>query len=88
MYGTRDAGAPWESTFTKVLLELGFKQGVASPCCFRHDLWKVQLAVHGDDFTAVGTDQALDLYEKGMCKAFECELRGRLGFGPKDLTEV
>ena len=46
------------------------------------------LVVHGDDFSALGTDKGLDLYEQGMTRAFECELRGRLGTGPKDLKEV
>ena len=39
MYGTRDAGALWEATYTKILLDLGFKQGLASPCCFHHADW-------------------------------------------------
>ena len=61
IYGTRDAGAIWESTFTQVLLDLGFTQGTASPCIFRHAKWDVVLAVPGDDFTALGSDKGLDL---------------------------
>ena len=34
MYGTRDAGAIWESCYTTCLLNMGFEQGKASPCCF------------------------------------------------------
>ena len=66
MYGTRDAGAIWESCYTKCLDDLGFKQGVASPCCFRHEAWDVSIVVHGDDFTALGTPEGLNLYEAGM----------------------
>ena len=55
MYGTRDAGAIWESCYTKCLVDLGFVQGAASPCCFTHPEWKVSVVVHGDDFTALGS---------------------------------
>ena len=41
MYGTRDAGAIWENCYTKCLIDLGFDQGVASPCCFTHSEWGV-----------------------------------------------
>ena len=88
MYGTRDAGALWEATYTKVLVDMGFTQGVASPCCYYHREWGVSLVVHGDDFTALGTEEALSKYERGMCAAFDVELRGRLGMGPKDLKEI
>ena len=72
MYGTRDAGAIWENCYTKCLLDLGFVQGSASPCCFCHEEWGVHIVVHGDDFTALGTPTGLDLYEKGMAATFEC----------------
>ena len=88
MYGTRDAGSIWEGCYTKCLVDLGFVQGVASPCCFTHPTWKVSVVVHGDDFTALGTPEGLDLYEAGMCKAFECKLKGRLGRGDNDLKEM
>ena len=88
IYGTRDAGAIWEATFTQVLLDLGFVQGVASPCCFHHAQWGVSLVVHGDDFTALGTGDALNTYEQGMLKAFDCDVRGRLGPEAQDAKEI
>ena len=88
IYGTRDACALWEATYAKVLTDLGFRQGGSSPCVFYHDNWGVALVVHGDDFTALGTDAALNKYEQGMVSAFDVELRGRLGTGGKDLKEV
>ena len=39
MYGTRDAGAIWEATYTDILLKMGFTQGASSPVCFHHELW-------------------------------------------------
>ena len=64
MYGTRGAAAVWDATCTKVLRDLGSQHGTASPCCFRHEAWGIVLVVHGDDFTALGTDTCLDLYEE------------------------
>ena len=88
MYGTRDAGAIWEQCYVDCLINLGFTQGVASPCCFYHEKWDISVVVHGDDFTALGTDEALDLYEAGMKKAFEIKIRGRLGTDEKDDKEI
>lgn len=88
MYGTRDAGSIWEGCYTKCLVDLGFEQGVASPCCFWHPIWEVSVVVHGDDFTALGTPEGLNHYEAGMCKPFECKLKGRLGRKSEDLKEM
>jgi hypothetical protein len=67
---------------------MGFVQGSGSPCCFEHPQWKVSVVVHGDDFSALGTDASLDKYEKGLSEKFECKFRGRLGEDPKDLKEI
>ena len=46
------------------------------------------VVVHGDDFTALGTDESLDKYEAGLKKSFECKMRGRLGEEEHDLKEI
>ena len=46
------------------------------------------MVVHGDDFSALGTDESLDKYEAGLRKSFECKMRGRLGSEPDDLKEI
>ena len=46
------------------------------------------MIVHGDDFTALGADQGLNMYEAGMMKAFDIKLRGRIGTGDHGLKEV
>ena len=48
IYGTRDAGAIWEATYTRVLKKLGFVQGTSSPCCFYHRARPGTVPVHGD----------------------------------------
>ena len=88
MYGTRDAGAIWETCYVDCLVDMGFVQGSGSPCCFEHPQWKVAVVVHGDDFSALGTDAALDKYEKGLSQRFECKFRGCLGEDPQDLKEI
>ena len=88
MYGTRDAGEIWEACYTDALIAMGFTQGLASSCCFDHAKWGVSVVVHGDDFTALGTDEGLDHYEKGMQAAFEVKPKGRLGRGPNDPKEM
>ena len=56
VYGTRDAGSIWEDVYRSALEAMGFKSGVASPCCFTHKARGLSIVVHGDDFTALGTD--------------------------------
>ena len=67
---------------------MGFEQGVASPCCFYHPVWRVSLVVHGDDFTALGTDPSLQKFEDGMAKFFEVKLKGRIGPEAHDQQEM
>ena len=43
--------------------------------------------VHGDDFTALGTDDGLDWYTAELEKVSEIKVRGRLGEGTAD-TEI
>ena len=46
------------------------------------------MVVHGDDFSALGSDESLGKYEAGLRKSFECKMRGRLGSEPDDLKEI
>ena len=85
MYGYRDSGSIWEDVYTQTLTSMGVVQGAASPCCFYHPTWDVAVVVHGDDFTALGTQESLNPCEKAMSSAFEVKLKGRLGHGAEDL---
>ena len=88
LYGTRGAPARWEALYIEELQGLGFTAGAASPCCFYNKELDVRCVVHGDDFTFSGSDQALDIVEKGMKKAFMCKIEGRLGDGPRDTDQL
>ena len=88
MYGCRDSGSIWEAVYTDALKALGFTQGVASPCCFYHRELAISVVVHGDDFTALGTDDALDYLEAGMQEHFEIKLKGRIGHGDNDCKQM
>ena len=68
-YGTRDAGALWEETYSGVLVDLGFSRGRSCPTLFWHSKRNLAIVVHGDDFVALGDAADLDWYEKGnWCK--------------------
>ena len=48
----------------------------------------MSVVVHGDDLTALGTDEALNAHEAALAKSFVGKRRGRLGFGAEDSTEM
>ena len=78
LYGTRDGGAIWEECYASCLIGLGFKQGKASPCSFVHTKWNVSVVVHGDDFTALGTDESIELTRKDRLPALSVSSKGEL----------
>ena len=61
------------------LISCGFTQGKSSPCVFYHEERGIRLVVHGDDFTSLGNDQALDWCTTIMQEEYDIKLRGRLG---------
>ena len=87
-YGCRDAGHIWELCYRGALESMGFTTGAASPCCFFHPVWNVNVVVHGDDFTAMGTAEDLDRYEQELAKHFELKIRGRIGEGLEGPNEI
>ena len=50
MYGCREAGVKWEFAICQVMIAIGFVQGRASPCLFRHLEKQLRVWVHGDNF--------------------------------------
>ena len=72
MYGTRDAAYNWERAYSQVLATHGFVRGQASPCHFFDAGREIRLMVHGDDFVAVGPEQALEEFEEEMRSVYPC----------------
>ena len=88
MYGTKEDGAIWDTCYTDCIVNMGFVQGVALPCCFEHMAWKASVVVHGEDFTALENADGLSKCKEGTAKTFECKMKGRLGRGKDDLKEM
>ena len=59
LYGTREAARNWMATLSSHLKELGFEQGMYSPCAFTHRQRSISLTVHGDDYFSAGPRTAL-----------------------------
>ena len=87
LYGTRDASQNWTSTYTKLMLDIGFSRGAASPCNFTHASLDIDVTVHGDDFMAVGSKMALKWLETKMKAKFEAKVE-ILGPDPDECREV
>ena len=60
------------------------RKGLHPPCCLCYPELQLSCVVHGDDFTCLGIDSSLDVFEKNMTKHFDCKLKGRLGVEPGD----
>ena len=88
MYGTRGAASKWEEHYSQVLISAGFVKGKASPCTFYHPIRQLRCVVHGDDFTTLGRGADLTWFENMLQRAFEVEVRGRLGGGKTDVREI
>ena len=71
LYGTRDAAQNWAKEYSNFLRTLGFVQGVASPCNFRHSNRELYITVHGDDFTITGPYQELQWLEEKFSGKYE-----------------
>ena len=67
---------------------MGFLQGLASACVFRHPAKNITLSVHGDDFTAAGPKSSLDDSEARMKRRYELTVGGRLGPADGDCKEA
>ena len=54
MFGCREIGVNWEFAICQVMVAIGFVQGTASPCIYRHLEKQLRVWVHGDDFVPLG----------------------------------
>ena len=88
MYGTQKAADGWQHEYSSKLVEMGFTQGLASPCVFFHRERRLVCSVHGDDFTTAGPKRHLDWFEETLSGYYELSKGGRLGPGVDDKKEA
>ncbi len=79
MYGFRPAAQAWENHYAKLMVEAGFRRGIAAAVAFWHPERDLACVVHGDDFIFTREDEDLDWIETLMHSWFEIKVRGRLG---------
>ena len=84
MYGTRLAADGWQEESSTFLMQLGFRQGIASPNLFCHPTRDIACTVHGDDFASEEPCDQLDWFEHGVAEKYEITVGPRLGPGPND----
>ena len=71
MYGTRDAAQIWYTEYSSKLIEMGFTQGLASPCVFHHKQMNIRTYVHGDDFVSIGMEQQVEWMKKQLERKYQ-----------------
>jgi hypothetical protein len=90
LYGTRDAAHNWEKEYTGTLQDMGFMVGKSTTCVFRHTGRNIDIVVHGDDFTILGTSWDIQWVHDRLAAKYELKLRGVLGspLNPGSTSEI
>ena len=86
LYGTRDAANNWSQAYSKILLDIGFKQGVSNPCLFFHSERNIRTVVHGDDFLSAAEGSQLTWLQKELSKQLDIKTE-RMG-EPEDQKQM
>ena len=76
MYGTQDAPNIWQSHYSGILIEGGYKRGKSNASVFYHPQHDVRVMVHGDDFLALGDQKHLSELEDLLRKSYELKCLG------------
>ena len=79
LYGLRDAPQRFELKVGEILKELGFTQGVFSPCLFFNPKTQLAVFVHGDDFVVKGGRGAVRQCAKELNDHLIVKVRATLG---------
>ena len=88
LYGTRDVAHAWEQEYTRSLFEFGFTAGLSSACIFMHQELRLELGVHGDDFTVTGPQVNLKKFSDFLSTKYLVKIRGILGPAHMDDKEI
>ncbi|CAE7348384.1 RE1 [Symbiodinium sp. KB8] len=79
MYGTQDAPSIWQTHYTQVLTEAGWKRGRSNGAVFFHPLLDARVLVHGDDFFCLGDDATQEALDRTLRDAYELKRTGTIG---------
>ena len=71
MYGTRDAAQNWAKECIDMLVNIGFRQGNASPCVFHHQASGIRTFVHGDDYASVAEQNELEWMKRQLAGKYK-----------------
>lgn len=88
MYGCRDAARQWEVEITDFFTSNGFTPGLGSPVLFAHAIRDLKVSVHGDDITALGTEESLLWLKERILTRYEIKYGGMLGPDQHDVQDV
>ena len=64
MYGTQDASNIWQDDYTELLSSGGHRCGASDAAVFYDEEDDCRCLVHGDDFVVLGSQEAVDKFEK------------------------
>ena len=81
VYGTRDAAAIWEKSYSHLLVSAGFVKSAAFPTCFYNEALDVRILVHGDDFVVLGDSQGQHETEQLLRSQYDLRVDGAMGPG-------
>ena len=79
MYGTRDASLNWECEYIRFMESIGFVKGQSSPCLFYNKSKDLRAVIYGDDFTILGSEDALNWFKAQIEMNYEIDFKARLG---------
>ena len=85
--GNRDAALNWAQAYSEVLIKMGFRKGLSSPCSFFHQAWGIRTVVHGDDFLSERSGENLKAMDDELRKSFALKTEV-LGGDPGDVQSL
>ena len=87
IYGTRDAAQNWYKECFGRFVEMGFTQGIASPCVLYSKQMNIRTYVHGDDYVSTGLEHQLEWMKATLEETYQVKIQ-TLGPGKKHQQEL
>ena len=73
--------------YSNKLIEMGFTQGMTSPCVVHHKQRNIRTYVHGDDYVSIGMEQQLEWMKKQLEQTYQIKTQ-MLGTGKHHQQEL